>query len=80
MEDQDIILQINKIFSAILKKEVSLTPTTTAADVAGWDSLTHMMLIDTIEKHFAIKFKLMEIMKLNNIGDMVGFIKKKTAK
>jgi len=80
MEDQDIILQINKIFSAILKKEVSLTPNTTAADVAGWDSLTHMMLIDSIEKHFAIKFKLMEIMKLNNIGDMVGFIKKKTAK
>lgn len=80
MEDQEIISQINTIFSAILKKPIELTSTTTAADVAGWDSLTHMMLIDSIEKHFAIKFKLMEIMKLNNIGDMVGFIKKKVNK
>ncbi len=80
MEDQDIILQLNKIFAAILKKnDIALTHGTTAADVQGWDSLTNMMIIDSVEKYFAFKFRLMEIMKLNNIGDMVAIIKKKTS-
>ena len=78
MEDQEIITKFNGIFSTVLKKDnIALTPTTTAADVEGWDSLTHMMLIDNIEKQFAVKFKLMEVMKFNNVGDMVACVKKK---
>ncbi len=81
MEDQEILEQVNKLFTKILKKpNVVLTYETTAADVDGWDSLTHMMLIDSVEKHFAIKLKLMEVMKLNNVGDLVAIVKLKTTK
>jgi acyl carrier protein len=78
MEDQEILTQITAIFNKVLKKQnVVLSAETTAADVDGWDSLTHMMIIDSIEKHFALRFKLMEIMKFNNVGDMISCIKKK---
>ncbi len=80
MEENELYGQLNKIYETILKKEgVTVAPETTAADIDGWDSLTHMILMDSIEKHFYIKFKLMEIMKFNNVGDMVACIQKKLA-
>ncbi len=80
MEDQEILSQLTTIFQKVLKKQnVNLSAETTAADVDGWDSLTHMMIIDSIEKHFSIRFKLMEIMKFNNVGDMISCIKKKVS-
>ena len=77
MEDQEILAQINKIFSEILKKDIHLSYATTAADVEGWDSLTHSLLIDSVEKHFSVRFKLKEMIRFNNIGDMVSCIKQK---
>jgi acyl carrier protein len=50
MENQEILLQLDTIFSNIIRnKNMSLSLETTAADVNGWDSLTHMMIIDSIE-------------------------------
>ena len=78
MEDQEILTQLNTIFSTVLrKKDLALTPETSAADVPGWDSLSHMILIDSIEKHFKVKFKLNEIMNFKNIGDLVSCIHRK---
>ena len=80
MEENQIYDQLKGLYRTILKKDkVDLYPETTAADIDGWDSLTHMILMDSVEKHFAIKFKLMEIMKFNNVGDMVACIQKKLA-
>lgn len=80
MENNELYGQLKAIYCTILKKDnVDLTEETTAADIDGWDSLTHMILMDSIEKHFSIKFKLMEIMKFNNVGDMVACIQKKLA-
>lgn len=78
MQENELYEQLKDIYRGILKKDqISLTPETTAADIEGWDSLTHMMLMGSIEKQFGIKFKLMEIMKFNNVGDMVACIQKK---
>ena len=80
MDENTIYGQLNTIYCGILKKDhVDLAPETTAADIDGWDSLTHMILMDSVEKHFGIKFRLMEIMKFNNVGDMVACIQKKLA-
>ena len=78
MQEQEILAKITGIFCTILKRQnIVLTDSSTTADIDGWDSLSHMMIIDSIEKSFGIKFKLMEIMKFSNIGDMVACIKKK---
>jgi acyl carrier protein len=78
MENTDILLQINKIFQQVLKRDnINLSAETTAEDVQGWDSLTHIILIDNIESHFNVKFKLKEIIRFNNVGDMVACIKQK---
>lgn len=50
------------------------TPELTATDVDGWDSLTHIRLLLTIEKAFSIKFSTAEIGKLENVGDLARLI------
>lgn len=80
MQENELYEQLKSIYRTILKRDnITLTPETTAADIDGWDSLTHMMLMDKIEEHFSFKFKLMEVMKFNNVGDMVACIQKKLA-
>jgi len=49
---------------------------TTAADVAGWDSLTHIRLVVAVEKHFKVKFRNAEVARLKNVGDLVNLIMK----
>lgn len=81
MERQEILQNLNSIFSNVLKNgDIQLSDSTTAADVNGWDSLSNMMLMSDIEKHFAIKFKLSEVMKLKNVGDLVTCISNKQTK
>lgn len=58
---------------------IEITRATTAEDIDGWDSLTHIQLVSAVEGHFGIKFKLMEIMKFNDVGDLCDCIEKHTA-
>ncbi len=49
-------------------------PETTAADVDGWDSLSHAELIRRVEKHFGVKFSFKQVSKFANVGDMARCI------
>lgn len=81
MTQQEILTQVTGIFANVLKQpDLQLSLTSTAADVEGWTSLTHMILIDNVETSFKVKFKLNEIMKFNNVGDMIACIEKKLNK
>lgn len=70
--------QVQEIFRTVLKNEtVVLTEETTAEDVPGWDSLTHVELIATIEKHFGIRFSIREMLSWKTVGKMVDCVAKK---
>lgn len=78
--NRDLILEA---LQEIFRKEFSdasivLTESTTADDVALWDSLTHMSLMDTVEGHFKISFSLDEIISFGNVGDLVNAIENKS--
>ena len=57
-----------------------LTDTTTAPQVPGWDSLSHVGIISAIEKEYGIRFKTLEVIKFKNVGDLQTAIDKKTVK
>lgn len=50
----------------------------TAADIPGWESLTHMMLIAETEAFFSLTFTFEEVSNFKTIGDMVQLIADKT--
>jgi acyl carrier protein len=58
---------------------IVLRPDLTAADVPGWDSLTHIRLILTVEREFGIKFTVTEVGALKNVGELMEKIQAKVA-
>lgn len=78
MDEQEILNQVTSVFATVFKRpDIVITPQTSAPDIRGWDSITHVMLIDGVEKKFGIKFKLMDVVKFKNVGDMVNSVKTK---
>jgi len=59
---------------------IILNPATTANDIDGWDSLTHMNLISAVELAFKVRFALGELQKLKNVGMLVELVDRKLAK
>lgn len=80
MELNQILEEINSIFRIVLnRRAIHLTEISTAEDVDEWDSLSNIKLITEVEKHFNVKFKLREIMKLKNVGELCAGVQKKLA-
>jgi len=72
--------QLNAIFQTVFDDEtIQITAEMTANDVDGWDSLSHVNLITTIEARFNIRFNQKELLKQRNIGDLLADIGRKTA-
>lgn len=53
---------------------VSVDMTTTAREVAGWDSLANIRIILAAEKAFDIKVSTSDLTALRNVGDFVRLI------
>ncbi len=76
MDEQEIYGRLTKIFEDVFDEDsIEVTPGLSAKDVDGWDSLTHIRLLLTVEKAFKVKFSTSEIGKLENVGDLVKLIK-----
>ncbi len=78
MEKQEITERLTSIFRKVFNSDsLVLRDDLTASDVDHWDSLSHMILISEIESNFSIKFRLKELNKMKNVGEMVEIIKSK---
>ncbi len=72
MKREEIIEKLTAIFHEVFNDNtIVLTDEMTAADVENWDSLTHMLMISTVEERFGVRFKLKELNKLKKTGDIV---------
>jgi acyl carrier protein len=75
MNKKEILQLVNAIFNDLLDdSDILLEEETTASDVDGWDSLTHIQLVVAIEKNFKIRFLSREIQSWANVGDMIDCI------
>nr|WP_303776146.1 acyl carrier protein [Bacteroides intestinalis] len=81
MDRNEILSVVNEIFCDVLDNEdIKITDSTCADDIEEWDSLTNIQLVVAIEKKIGIKFISSEIMKWNNVGEMVDSIHLKLSK
>lgn len=80
MQRTELIARIEEIYKELLEiDEITLKDEMTANDVEGWDSLTHSLLINEIQKEFKIKFKLREVISLKNAGGLFDLVESKLA-
>ena len=70
--------KLNAIFCSVFDDtDIVITPATTANDVDGWDSLSHVNLIVAVEAGFGIRFNQKEILTFKNVGDLLNCIERK---
>jgi acyl carrier protein len=78
MDEPQIYARLTEVFHDVFDDDsIHVTPELSAKDVDGWDSLTHIRLILTVEKKFKVKFTTSEIGRLENVGSLVTLIKAK---
>jgi len=72
MDKINVTDKLTKVFKSVFENDnLVLTDEMTASDVDNWDSLTHMILVSEIEKDFEVKFKLKDLNKMKNVGNLV---------
>jgi acyl carrier protein len=74
-----IYASLKQIFQDVFDDDtIVVTPELTAAEVAEWDSLSHIRLILAVERTFKIKFSAAQTAGLQNVGQLADLIRAKT--
>lgn len=80
MDRDEVMAKVTEIAREIFDDEgLELYDDTIAADVDGWDSLTHLSLMNEIENEFDIKFEMREVQGLGNVGELIDVIMERIA-
>ena len=79
MNREEIIEKLTPIARQIFADEAMvLNDDLSASNVANWTSLSFMQFLTEIENQFGFKFKMLEILKLQNMGSVINAIENHT--
>lgn len=71
----DTLERVNQVFRDVFQDDaVAVGRGTTSADIDGWDSLTHVNLLISIEREFGIRFQSTEVANLTDVGHLLDLI------
>ena len=75
MSNAEIFEKLTEIFRDVFDdEEIAISASTTAADIDGWDSLTHITLLAAVEDEFDVKFSMKAVQHLQNVGELAALI------
>ncbi len=78
MNQGEVHSRLTEVFRDVLESpSLEIGESTTADDVAGWDSLSHIDLIVAVERAFGVSFTTREVMSLANVGDLMRLIERR---
>jgi len=77
MNQTEVIAKLQTVFDDVFLEPVAVTPTLSAKDVPEWDSLTHISLLVSVEKAFAVRFRVGEVEQARNVGEFADLILKR---
>lgn len=73
-----VMAELTEIFREVLDDaDLLLTEDTTADEVPGWDSMTHVALVVETEVRFGVSFSTAELECLRRVGDLLRLIEAK---
>jgi acyl carrier protein len=78
MQDTEIYSKLTDVFHDVFDDDtIEVNPELTAKEVDGWDSMTHIRLILSVERAFKVKFTTSEIGALKKVGDLATLIRER---
>jgi acyl carrier protein len=67
--------EIQLVFRKVFKDDtITIDFESNSDSIKGWDSITNIMLIDSLEEKFKIEFPIEVIFESKNIGDWINYI------
>lgn len=79
MNREEILSRLTPIAQKIFEKEdLVLTDELSAETLDSWTSMAFMMFLTEIENQFGFKYKMLELLKLQDMGAIVDSIVTKT--
>jgi len=81
MNREDVIEQLTPLARDIFNTpELILSDELNATNMQNWTSLSFMQLLTAIEESFCIKYKMMDLLKLKDMGAVIDSIVSKVGK
>lgn len=75
----DILDGLNEVFRMVFDDpDITVDRESTANDVEGWDSLSHVTMLMAVEEYFDVEFDQWEVMNLPNVGALEDLVKSKS--
>ena len=72
---EQIMERVTAIVAEVVNiDDLRLTDQSTARDVQGWDSLTHVQIIIAVENEYGFQFSFSEAAQLENVGQFLDAI------
>jgi len=76
----EIKTRLNDVFRDVFDDDdIEVAEGTSAPDIDGWDSLTHITLVIAVEREFKIRMTAVEVGALKNVGQLIDLISAKLA-
>lgn len=70
MTREEVFERLNKVFRDVFDDDdITVTETTTSADIDDWDSLEHINLVAAVEQEFGMKFTMGQVVTMKNVGE-----------
>ena len=78
MTRSEINEKVQTIFRRVFSDDsIVINDAMVAADVDDWDSLNHSIMIAEVEEAFNVKFGIREILRMENVGDMINLLEER---
>lgn len=78
MTKEEVYAQLTENFRDVFDDpKIELRPEMTAADIEGWDSVSHLDLVLAVENKFKLRLNLAEVESLQTVGDFVELLQKR---
>ncbi len=80
MDQNELMPALTDLFRDVFNDpSLAISAATTAEDIDGWDSMTHITLIVAAEQAFGIHFMAAEMDALHDVGEFAQLIATKRA-
>ena len=81
MNEKYIMNKLQEIFKDIFgDNSIIIEKSTNPNDIEGWDSITHISVLEAVQDEFKFKLTLDEMIELSSVGKIMDIITQKTPK
>ncbi len=71
------ISELQPLFYKALGKRADITESTVKKDMPIWDSINHITLINEIQDHYNVTFKISEIQRIDSVKTLMEILETK---